>query len=282
MADSENIDYKPANDAIESHSQISACIEILEFDEMLKNQEISRIQVFYERIGQEIYQNRKKNYTWGFKVIEPEFLNISDRIVLLAPFYKEENLADLNSIVFKLFTEFCNIILSVALTMHIPIRGAINISELYQGLLKSKKPVLLTGEDPLIMSELLKVFTIQEIFPNGFSEGMIPAVDIPFHFGEGLSSSLSKVSSINAVGIFMSHALKKETATDVTILSNMLVESTFNGAKYFACNWKEWVDAHCTGFAIQDILTYAEDQAGNSALPHAEKWKSFLNYSAKF
>ena len=75
---------------------------------MIANEEIDKIQVFYERIGQEIYNTRKKNYSWGFRVIEPQFLNFSERIILVSRLYEEETLVDLNSVVFKLFTEFNN------------------------------------------------------------------------------------------------------------------------------------------------------------------------------
>ena len=66
---------KPANEPIKARSQLSSYIQIPEFDKMVTDGEISTIQVFYERIAQEIYNTRKKNYSWGFRVIEPEFLN---------------------------------------------------------------------------------------------------------------------------------------------------------------------------------------------------------------
>ena len=114
--------FRPVNEPIQPHSQVSAFIEILGFDEMLKKKEIARLQVFFERVAQEIYHTRKKNYSWGFRVIEPEFINICERIFLISELYKEEELFDLNSVVFKLFTEFNNIILSTALHMQLPLR----------------------------------------------------------------------------------------------------------------------------------------------------------------
>ena len=63
---------------------MSSCIQITGFDQMVSEGKISTIQVFYERIAQEIYNTRKKNYTWGFKVIEPDFLNFSNRIILVS------------------------------------------------------------------------------------------------------------------------------------------------------------------------------------------------------
>ena len=112
MSDSSNSPFVPVNDPIQAHSQVSSCIEILGFQDLVASNDIDTIQVFYERIGQEIYNTRKKNYSWGFRVIEPQFLNFAERIVLVSKLYTEEELNDLNSVIFKLFTEFNNIILS--------------------------------------------------------------------------------------------------------------------------------------------------------------------------
>ncbi len=279
MTESDNSIFKPANDPIRPHSQVSSIIEILDFDEMIEKGEISTIQVFFERIGQEIYNSRKKNYSWGFGVIEPEFLNFSEHMVLVSKLYKEENLFDLNSVIFKLFAEFNNVILATALHMHIPLRGIIRIGDTYRGKLKSKKPAVVSGKDPLILSDLLKVFSIGEIFPNGFSEGLIPAVDMPFHFGKSLTRSFREVYELDSVGIFMPVSHNREKTADVTILSNMLVDVEVHGQKWYACNWREWMNEHET-CAPDNITAFAEVEAANSSSPHASKWKSLLDYSA--
>ena len=149
MSTTGNSPFEPVNDPIQVRSQLTACIEILNFDDLLETGEINTIQVFYERIAQEIYNTRKKNYTWGFRVIEPEFRNFRGNLVLVSKLYKEEDLNDLNSVIFKLFIEFCNIILSAALHLHIPIRGMVHIGENYMGKLKSRKPAVISGNDPL-------------------------------------------------------------------------------------------------------------------------------------
>ncbi len=149
MTKSDKRIFKPVNDPIKPQSQVISCIEIQDFNRLVEEGEISTIQVFYERVAQEIYNTRKKNYSWGFKVIEPEFLNLSDRIYLSTKLYFDEDMADLNSVVFKLFTEFNNIILSTALHMHIPVKGMIHIGKTYRGSVKSRKPALVSGKDPL-------------------------------------------------------------------------------------------------------------------------------------
>ncbi len=277
MTDPSSQVFQPVNDPIQPHTQLSACIEILGFQQMVANNEVDKIQVFYERMGQEIYNARKKNYSWGFRVIEPQFLNFSERIILVSRLYKEETLADLNSVVFKLFTEFNNIVLATALDMHIPIRGMIRIGETYRGAVRSRKPAVMSGKDPLILSDLLKVFTINEIFPNGFSEGLIPAVDVPFHFGAGICQSFSDITSLDTIGIFMPAEFNVGSTADVTILSNMMAETKIDGKEYFACNWKEWMieRSECS---TETILAYAEAEAKSSG-PHSKKWQSLLDYA---
>jgi hypothetical protein len=279
MSEPETQAFRPVNDPIQAHSQVSACIEILNFTEMLSNGEIPRIQVFYERIGQEIYNTRKKNYSWGFRVIEPQFLNFSERMVLVSKLYKEEDLNDLNSVVFKLFIEFSNIVLATALHMHIPIRGLIRIGDTYRGAVRSRKPAVMSGQDPLILSDLLKVFSIEEIFPTGFSEGLIPAVDIPFHFGEGMCKVMREVTELESIGIFMPIEHNRDKLADVTILSGMMTETGVRGKRYFACNWKEWMSEHTDCFS-DNIIAFAETEVKTKG-PHSGKWQSLIDYSAQ-
>ncbi len=271
--------FEPTNDPIKPHSQVCAIIEVLGFEEMMRNKEISMIQVFLERVGQEIYETRKKNYTWGFRVIEPEFMNLCKRMVLISRLYKEQDLAELNSVVFKLFVEFNNIVLSTALSLGIPIRGIIRIGETYRGTVTSKKPALISGKDPLILADLLKVFTFGEIFPDGFTEGLIPAVEIPYHFGECLSQSYEELPTIDAVGIFMPPGHLFDKIADVTILSNMIVETEVHRKPYFACNWKTWMNEH-PGYSVENVIAYAEKESTNPGSPDAGRWKNLIEYSA--
>lgn len=278
MEKSDQNKFTPAGERIKPHFQVSSHIQIPGFDEMVSKGEISTIQVLYERIAQENYNTRKRNYSWGFLVIEPEFLNFSDRIILVSKLYKDQDLADLNSVVFKLFAEFNNIILSTALHMHIPIRGIIRIGDTYRGAIKSRKPAIVSGKDPLILSDLLKVFSISDIFPNGFSEGLIPAVNIPYHFGDKLFKSFDELLSLDSVGIFMPIEHSKNHIIDVTVLSNMIVETKVNGQKIFACNWQEWM-SEFSDCSPENIIAFAETEAANTASIFSKRWQSFVDYS---
>jgi hypothetical protein len=270
--------FRPVNDPIKPRAQVSAFIEILGFEEMLEKKEISKLQVFYERVGQEIYNTRKKNYSWGFRVIEPEFLNFCKNMILISRLYREEDLADLDSVIFKLFIEFNNIVLSTALHMHLPVRGIIRIGETYRGTVISRKPAVVSGKDPLILADLLKVFTIGEIFPDGFTEGLIPAVEIPFHFGDCINKSVAELPNIDAIGIFMPALKKPDKLTDVTILSNMMVRTKVGGKEFFACNWKAWMNEH-EDCSAENVIAFAEEQSSNRESPHAGKWKNLVAYS---
>jgi hypothetical protein len=267
-----------ANEAIQHHSQVCSCIEIFDLPGMVEEEDVSTFQVFLERVAQEIYNTRKKNYSWGFRVIEPEFINFAERIVLVSKLYKEEDLQDLNSVVFKLFTEFNNIILSTALHMHLPIRGSIQVGDTYRGMLKSRKPALVPGKDPLILSDLLKVFSIGEIFPNGFSDGLIPAVDMPYHFGKGLCNTSREISPVESIGIFMDPEFNDDHVADVTILSNMMIKAEVNGKTQLVCNWKEWMREH-TDCDIDNIIAFASSEESRHS-DHGKKWQSLVEYSA--
>ncbi len=279
MTKSDKSIFKPGNDPAKPQSQVISCIEILGFNRLVEEGEISTIQVFYERVAQEIYNTRKKNYSWGFKVIEPEFLNLSDRIYLTSKLYFDEDMADLNSVVFKLFIEFNNIVLSTALHMHIPVKGIIRIGNVYKGTVTSRKPALVSGKEPLILNDLLKVFSFGEIFPHGFSSGMIPAVDMPFHFGENLSQMQADLDNIEAVGIFMPLEYRNETATEVTILSNMMTATEVNGKALFVCNWMEWMNSY-QECSPDNIIAFAESAGKDKQKSYSKYWQSLLNYSA--
>lgn len=271
--------FKPANDPIKSQLQVHSYIEILNFNELVSNGETATIQVLFERIAQEIYNARKKNYNWGFRVIEPEIFNESEQIMLVSKLYEDDDLNDLNSVIFKLFTEFNNIVIATALHMHIPIRGLVWIGDAFSGSLRSRKPAMVPGKDPLILSDLLKVFSFGEIFPQGFSRGLIPAVEFPFKFSEGLSKVRRDLASLESVGIFLPVEMNRQKIADVTVLSNMMVEVEINETSMLACNWKEWMGEHLD-CSPDNILAFAESESANKESPHRNKWKSLIGYAA--
>ena len=130
----------------------------------------------------------------------------------------------------------------------------------------------------MILSDLLKVFSIGDIFPNGLHEGLIPAVDIPYHFGDIFCKTFSELSSVDSVGIFMPLEHSRNHIIDVTVLSNMIVETKINGHKIFACNWQEWM-SEFSECSPDNILAFAESEAGDTASPYSKSWQNFVDYS---
>jgi len=103
---------------------------------------------------------------------------------------------------------------------------------------------------------------------------------MPFHFGESICKSIADIEAMESVGIFMPTEQMKDKIADVTILSNMIVETEINGQKALACNWKEWMSEHA-GCSADNIYAFAEAEAGNTKSPYSARWKSLLEYSAR-
>jgi hypothetical protein len=137
---------------------------------------------------------------------------------------------------------------------------------------------MISGQDPLILADLLKVFTFSEIFPDGFSRGLIPPVQFPYHFGPGLCQMNQELASFDSIGIFMSRDNNEKGAADVTILSNMMVETEVNGIPLYVCNWKEWMKEH-TECSPETIVAFAESAASDPDSAHSSKWKSLSEYA---
>jgi hypothetical protein len=65
---------------------------------------------------------------------------------------------------------------------------------------------------------------------------------------------------------------------DVTILSNMMAETKIHGERYYACNWKEWMNER-SDCSPETILAFAEAEAAKSSGVHAKKWQNLVEYS---
>jgi hypothetical protein len=108
---------------------------------------------------------------------------------------------------------------------------------------------------------------------------MIPAVDMPFHFGESMSQMEEDLEAIESLGIFMPLEYRENKATEVTILSNMMTVTEVNGKMLFTCNWKEWMSAYLE-CSPDNILAYAELAGKDKENPFAKYWQSLVNYAS--
>lgn len=263
---------------IKEKEYIVCYIDLIDFDEMVHHRQIRNIFDFFEKLAEELYHTRTKNYSWGFKVIEPEIRQSGSNMILQARLFKKENLFDLNSMIFKLFMEYCTIILSMAIIHEIPVKGVISIGELFSGKSMTNHPDLFAREDPLVMADLLKVFSLSEIFPDGFQGAQIPAYEFPVYFGEPLSQARQLCKKIDTVGIFMPAELENDIAAEVSILSDMLVEVRLKNEKFYACNWKLWMDSQ-EWISTSEIIGEMKKNAG---MEGGGIWKSCLDYTSEF
>ncbi len=258
-----------------SASRVTAIIELMEFSELVKEDNIKFLNEFYHDLSQEMYQARRQNYCLGLRVLEPEIQIFSERIILTSPLFLEKDLPELSSVAFKLFVDFCNLILSVALKHEIAIKGMGNIGNNYRGMVYSGNMTRAQARESMVLSDILKVFTFEEIFPEGFGQKIMPPVNIPYFYGEDISNSIIQLSSINDIGIFMPLDILENPCTEITVYSDMLVEQKVGRRKMYACNWKTWVEKNPENHSLEDIRNNLLDLS-NSENGRGEVWKRFM------
>lgn len=273
-------EYEPEiNSDIENHEYITCFIDLIEFDELVIRDNTNILIQFFEKLTGEIYHTRTKNYAWGYRMIEPRFIATGSSLILYSRLYKEKQLHDLNSMIVKLFIEYCNIITACALSLELPVCGGISIGELYTGKSNSHHPELMAMENPMVMADLLKIYSLSEIFPEGMHETIIPAYNLPFFFGKALSLAKKTSLEIDSVGIFMPAEFEKDVSTEISILSDMLLEVKLNGQTFYASNWISWVKMNENEFSMDDILMSARK---NESEARDKRWQNFFNYMEPF
>ncbi|HYW96845.1 MAG TPA: hypothetical protein VE870_14720, partial [Bacteroidales bacterium] len=90
-------------------SALMAVVEILNYDHFLQTDRLHELHKFYEELTYEVYHMRLKNYGYGFEVIQPEINIVSDRIYFSSRLYLEDDVPELNMMVFKIFTDTLNL-----------------------------------------------------------------------------------------------------------------------------------------------------------------------------
>lgn len=241
-------------DTNEPESRLTAIIEIHEIDELIENQGIGFLQKFYQGLACEVYNQRVDNYGLGLRAIEPEFQIFLGKIVITTSFFLEKNLPDLSSVIFKHFIDYCNLVLATAIKEGIAVTGLANIGNNYLGSAYSSGTRRAPSKESLIMSDLLNIFTFDEIFPHGFGQKVIPPVCIPYFFGEDLTRTGKNLSSIKEIGVFMPYEIKDYPATEVAILAGMLETTEINSNKIYSCNWKSFFEKNIHCLSIDEIM----------------------------
>ncbi|MFW5820757.1 MAG: hypothetical protein ACOCWA_05670 [Bacteroidota bacterium] len=258
-----------------SASRVTAIIELMEFSDLVKEDNIKYLNDFYHDLSQEMYFARRQNYCLGLRVLEPEIQIVSERIILTSPLFLEKDLPELSSVAFKVFVDFCNLILSVALKHEIALKGMGNIGENFRGMVFSGNMTRAQARESMVLSDILKVFTFEEIFPEGFGQKIMPPVNIPYFYGEDISNSITQLSSVNDIGIFMPLDILENSCTEITVYSEMLVEQKVGRKKMYACNWKTWVEKNPENHSLEEIRNNLLDLS-NSENGRGKVWKRFM------
>jgi hypothetical protein len=260
----------------EALSRAVAFIEIVGFDHLIvEEEEFDKVNTFFKELSQEFYYLRMDNYNRGLRVIEPEISITGDRIQLTSSVFLERNLPELSSFSIKLFVEFCNATMAVALRNDIPLKGMASIGDNYRGLSYSGEPGRSSTEDTMVLTDLMEVFSFEEIFPEGFGARIIPPVSIPYFFGKNLSQSLKQLKQLKEAGIFFPGDIIDIEAAEISIYSDILLETTIDGVKYYECNWKGWMEKNPDHYDLEEILADLECLS-RSQSPNALLWKKFV------
>lgn len=258
---------------------LSAVIEIVDYDAYVEAGKYYDLQLFYYNLAEEVHKAIKDNYRRGFNVINPEFRIISNRIYLFSMLYLEDNVPELSSMVFNLFVDTCNMILTVSLNHGLIIRGIGGVDKLINTKISSGRAGWLEKKDTLILSDMLKVFSFDEIFPDGLDKVFIPPASLNILHCENFLKSEQLLSGINAAGIYFPDNLRNYPAAELAIYSDMLLETSLKGNKVFVSNWLSYANKHQDYFNIDELKRKLTTLADEKRSGHSDFWKKFIIYS---
>ncbi len=256
-------------------SRVTSIIELMEFADLVKEDNIHYLNKFYHELSGEMYLARRQNYCLGLRALEPEIQIFSERIILSSPLFLEKNLPELSSVTFKLFVDFCNLILSVAIKNEIALKGFANIGTNFRGVAYSGNMTRAQARESMVLSDILEVFSFEEVFPEGFGPKVMPPVNIPYFYGEDISNSIIELSSISDIGIFMPTDILDIPCTEISVYSDMLLEKKIGKRKMFACNWKSWVEKNPENYSLDEITADLNSLA-ESKNASGDLWKRFI------
>ena len=259
----------------DAHSRVTALIEVLEFEDLNEDEEYNKLNKFFHELSQEIYHFRKQNYNLGLRAIEPELTITADRIQMTSPLYLEKDLPELSSMVFKTFIDFCNLFISVAVDNRIALSGFASIGNNYRSEVYSSINGIAHSKETMVLKDLLKVFSFDDIFPEGFQQNVIAPVSVPLFYGKDLKKVVKMLSEIREIGIFMPSDIISIPATEVAVYSDMLIDTRFNGKNFYCCNWKTYIPKNDDNFSADKMMEDLE-YLSQSDNVHAPMWKKFL------
>ena len=280
MPDSYFSSEKNQNDKkFSTQSALTAVVEIMDYEYFMESDKFHELQSFYNELACELHTFQRQNYRRGFGAIKPDFRIMSDRIYVYSFLYLEENVPELSSMIFNIFVEACNMLLAVALKHEMVVRGIAGIDALFNTYVDSGSGSRLEKEDTLMLADMLKVFTFEEIFPEGLDQVFIPAVAIPVLHSHNFLHANHLLKEINAVGIYLPDTIRSYPAAELAIYSDLLIETSMEGEKVFAANWFNWADKHPENFPVEEVQQSIARLALCSESKYAGYWKKFNELS---
>jgi len=274
-----SIERKEPDNKLSPKSALTAVIEIMNFEAFLKPEKLSDLKSFYDELAQEIYYSKRLNYSHGLEVVKPEIRIISNRIYLFSFLHLEEKVPELSSMAFKLFVEYCNMVLALGLKHEMVIRGFAGPDKVIKTKVFSGSGNWMGKEDTLVLSDIIKVFPFDEIFPEGIDQVHIPAFELPvLHAGNFLNADIL-LNEIKAVGIYMPFEIQSLPSSELAVLSDLLKETSLNGKKIFVANWFNWADKHHQDFPVTEVRESIERLAKEKGSEYFLFWKNFHGIS---
>ena len=256
-------------------SGLTAVLEIMEYEQLVKSEKFHVLESFFTDLAVEIHASQRDHYRRGFGVIRPEFRIVSNHIYMYSFLYLEKNVPDVSSMIFNLFVETCNMVLAVALKHEIAIRGFAGIDELLNSEVSSGSPGWLEKNDTLMLWDMLKVFSFEEIFPEGLEKVMIPAAALSVVHAGNFFHADRLLADIDAIGIYIPENIMNYPSAELAIYSDLLIETTLNDKKMFAASWDNWANKHPDDFPVNKVRESIKRLSKRAESKLSKYWKNF-------
>jgi hypothetical protein len=260
---------------LSTRSALTAVVEIMNNDYFMESEKFHEIQLFYEELAREIYNSQLHHYSYGFGIIEPEIRIISNRIHFFSPLYLEDDVPELSSAVFKLFVEYLGMLQTVSLSHSLAIRGYAGIDKGLKTWASSGNTRQTDKKDTLVLSDMLKIFTLDDIFPDGMEQRFLPHVVLPLIHGDNFLHANRILTEINAIGIFMADEIGNFPCAEVAICADMLIETILDGKNLFMTNWVQWTEMHPDHYTVGEIKEKIARLSKGDEKNFASFWKKF-------
>ena len=260
---------------LQIQSALTAVVEIMNYDFFLEYDKLHELQLFYKELSDEIYHLRRQNYGFGFEVIQPQMVFLSDRIYLYSDLYLEKEVPELNMMVFKIFVETLNLLLAVGLKHQLALRGFAGPDKGSKMDVSSCMASRVEVKDSIVLTDMLKIFNFNQIFPDDIDQKFAPALNFTSIHSERLHRANSLLKEISAIGIYFPEKIQEAAYAEVAIFSDMLIETKLEDPMRFVCNWQNWAARHPGKFLLEEVTETITEAAGARENIFASMWRKF-------